>query len=43
LQTPKEAGVEPNFNVISNGSITLKDGTEVCRIEIRWFYKNGKV
>ena len=32
-----------NVEVISNKEITLKDGTEAYRTEIKWLYRGGKV
>jgi tetratricopeptide (TPR) repeat protein len=40
LPTLSELGT--NFNVISNESITLKDGTKAYKTSIKWLWKDGK-
>ena len=38
----KKAGVGSNFDVISNESISLKDGTNAYKTVIKWMYSDGK-
>ena len=40
---PKLKEVGTNFDVISNESITLKDGTKAYKTKIKWLYKKGQI
>jgi tetratricopeptide (TPR) repeat protein len=37
----RNRGIGTNFTVVSNESITLEDGTNACKTEINWLYKDG--
>ena len=40
---PKLKEIGTNFDVISNESITLKDGTKAYKTKIKWLYKDGQI
>ena len=40
---PTLEGVGTNFDVISNESLTLEDGTKAYKTTIKWLYKNGQI